>query len=154
MLLSTNMNNLLIKKITSSEDIQIALDIRYKVFVEEQDVPFEDEREGFDPESHHYLVYIKKQPVGAARWRYTDNGIKLERFAVLEEFRGHGLGKALVQYIVNDLPAGKRIYLHAQIQVVEFYIKLGFQKIGDLFDESGIDHYEMEIKKGRVTGDE
>jgi len=141
------MNNLLIKKVTSSEDIRTALDIRYKVFVEEQDVPFDDEQEGFDPESHHYLAFINEQPLGAARWRHTNNGIKLERFAVLQEYRGQGIGKSLVQYIVNDLPADKRIYLHAQIQVVEFYIKLGFQKIGDLFDESGIDHYEMEIKK-------
>jgi len=38
------------------------------------------------------------------------------------------------------------IYLHAQIQVVDFYQKLGFIKVGDLFEEAGIKHYMMTFK--------
>ena len=49
--------------------------------------------------------------------------------------------------MLKDVEAFERtIYLHAQIQVVEFYQKLGFVKQGNLFEEAGIKHYKMVFK--------
>ena len=46
--------------------------------------------------------------------------------------------------MILDLSYLKEIkYLHAQVQVVEFYEKVGFKKIGEKFDEVGIMHYKM-----------
>ena len=79
-----------------------------------------------------------------ARWRKTEKGVKLERFAVLQKYRGCGVGKRLVEEVVKDvLPLKLSIYLHAQIQVVDFYEKLNFIKEGNLFEEAGIQHYLM-----------
>ena len=89
---------------------------------------------------------LDKQYVGTARYRETSSGIKLERFAVLKEHRGLGVGKALVKFILDNLDQDQDIYLHAQEAVVDFYLLLGFKKVNDRFYEAEIPHWKM-IKK-------
>ena len=68
----------------------------------------------------------------------------MERFAVLKEKRGKGYGLLILNHMIDDLSNNKLIkYLHAQVQVVGFYEKVGFKKIGEQFDEVGIMHYKM-----------
>ena len=122
-----------------------ALDIRKTVFVEEQNVPPEHEYDGFENESHHYLLFFDDLPIAVARWRITENGIKLERFAMLSEYRNKGLGSELLHRIMKDVSSlGKKIYLHAQLKAVSYYERVGFVKKGDIFVEAGIEHYLME----------
>jgi len=121
--------------------------LRNEVFVIEQGVSESDEYDNFEPFAHHYLIKKNGISCGVARWRKTDKGVKLERFAVLQKYRGLGVGKRLVEEVVKDvLPLELSIYLHAQIQVVNFYEKLNFIKEGDLFEEAGIKHYLMRLK--------
>jgi len=85
-------------------------------------------------------------PAGAARWRKTDKGYKLERFAVLKEFRGMGVGKELVRAVLADLPKdAPYIYLNAQITAISLYARFGFIKVGEQFEEAGIQHFKMEL---------
>lgn len=124
--------------------LQITRVIRFTVFVEEQNVPADIEYDEFEETSHHYLLL--EDGVGAAtcRWRETNNGVKLERFAVLPEYRGKGFGEALVKRLLADvLPFGKSVYLHSQEKVVGFYEKLGFMAQGERFEEAGIWHKVM-----------
>ena len=74
-------------------------------------------------------------------------GFKLERFAVLQHLRGKGIGKELVNFILNQLPANQTIYLHAQEDVIKFYQNLGFVIIGDKFLEADIVHSKMIYKQ-------
>lgn len=121
--------------------------IRNTVFVEEQKVPEDLEYDEFESVCRHYIMFIDKKAIATCRWRHTSRGIKLERFAVLPEYRGKGLGYLLVEYVLKDvLPENKLIYLHAQVQVTEFYAKLGFRASGGLFEEAGISHFLMEYK--------
>ena len=118
--------------------------VRNNVFVVEQGVSESDEYDDFESSSRHYLITKNDVSCGVARWRNTDKGIKLERFAVLAKFRGSGLGKRLVEEVLKDvLPMKRKIYLHAQIQTVDFYQKLSFEKDGEIFEEAGIKHYKM-----------
>jgi predicted GNAT family N-acyltransferase len=132
-----------VKKITDTEDLKKAFSIRRTVFVEEQNCPpeLEWENDGF---ATHFLATYNGTPAGAARWRKTENGYKLERFAVLKEFRGKKIGEALVASVLKDIPpeAGM-VYLNSQIQAVGFYLKLGFETYGEQFEEAGILHYKM-----------
>lgn len=122
-----------------------ALDIRKIVFVEEQNVPPEHEYDEFENESHHYLLFYDDEPIAVARWRKTENGIKLERFAMLPEYRNKGLGSELLYRIMKDVSLlRKMIYLHAQLKAVSYYERVGFEKRGDIFVEAGIEHYLME----------
>ena len=53
----------------------------------------------------------------------------------------------ILKEMLKDLEKNTSIkYLHAQVQVVGFYEKIGFEKIGDIFDEVGIMHYKMIFK--------
>lgn len=123
---------------------KIAMDIRIKVFVDEQNVPFEMEEE-FEKECTHFLIYYRRKAIGTARYRRTDEGIKFERFAFLKEARGKGLGRDLMRFMLTDVyHYHQRIYLNAQVAAVDYYKKSGFVIIGGKFDEAGIDHYPME----------
>jgi len=131
-----------VKKVTDPVDLEKVFAIRRQVFVVEQDCPPELEWE-FEDESTHFLATVNGEPAGASRWRKTDKGYKLERFAVLEQHRG-GVGKALVQAVLNDLPAdADYVYMHAQLPAVTLYEKFGFEKTGPEFEEAGIRHYKM-----------
>src|ERR1700744_785126 len=136
-----------VKKVSDDENLQKVFAIRRVVFVGEQNCPPELEWE-FEEESNHFLATVDDVPAGASRWRKTDKGYKLERFAVLQEFRGFGVGQELVKAVLADLPANADyIYLHAQIQAVGLYEKFGFEKTGPEFEEAGIRHYKMVLKK-------
>lgn len=122
--------------------------IRDKVFVQEQNVAEEEEFDEFEDESLHYLLYVDNKAIGTARWRHIGNKVKLERFAVLKEYRGKGYGDFLVKTVLKDaLKEGKTIYLHAQLKAIPLYERSGFKKVGDLFMECDIEHYKMVIEK-------
>lgn len=124
----------------------IAFRIRQKVFVDEQHVSRTDENDHFEKTARHYLAYYDEKPVGASRWRETSQGIKLERFAVLIEYRNKGIGDLMLKKIIRDVShLNKPIYLHAQLPAVNFYKKAGFQVTGEIFSEANIEHYKMEL---------
>ena len=127
---------------------QKAFAIREEVFVVEQQVAAEEEFDEFEDDSHHFVALDEDdQPIGSARWRYTDKGIKLERFTAKKTMRGKGLGTAIVQAVMDDIKAtaekGTYLYMHAQLPAVPLYLKFGFETKGDQFDECGIMHYLM-----------
>ncbi|WP_295718727.1 GNAT family N-acetyltransferase [Mucilaginibacter sp.] len=139
-------SKIVVSKATTQENLDKVYAVRTEVFVVEQNCPPELEWE-FEDESNHFLATVDGEAAGACRWRKTDKGYKLERFAVLQKFRGFGVGQALVQAVLDDLPADAAyIYLHAQIQAVSLYKKFGFEETGPEFEEAGIRHYKM-IKK-------
>ena len=139
--------NINVQKVTEQSDLDKVFAIRREVFVGEQKCPPELEWE-FEEESNHFLATVDGEPAGASRWRKTDKGYKLERFAVQKDFRGKGVGQALVQAVLADLPADANyVYLHAQIQAVNLYEKFNFEKTGPEFEEAGIRHYKMVLKR-------
>jgi predicted GNAT family N-acyltransferase len=137
------MATLLVQKALTKEELEKVFAIRRIVFVDEQNCPPELEWEN-EEVSHHFLALSDHQPCGACRWRKTDNGYKLERFAVLKEFRGQGVGRALIATALDDLPADANyIYLNSQLDAMSLYAKFGFVAEGEQFEEAGIQHFKM-----------
>lgn len=135
--------NIIIHKITSAQEHEIAWAIRRKVFVEEQECPEELEWE-YEEESVHYLAVAEGVAVGTARIRETEKGLKFERFAVLIEARGKGVGSALVAFLLNEVSGRtEKKYLHAQLSAAPLYAKHGFTAYGEHFWEAGIEHIAM-----------
>jgi predicted GNAT family N-acyltransferase len=136
----------------NSVDLRKAIfDVRRSVFVVEQNVSESEEYDEFEASSTHFAAIMDDVVVGTCRYRSTAVGTKLERFAVLEEYRGNSVGESLVAHCLDLVGEEACVYLHAQIQVVGFYAKFGFEKIGDQFEEAGIRHFKMVLKGRNVS---
>jgi predicted GNAT family N-acyltransferase len=134
-----------VRLIETSAELSAAHNIRTEVFVIEQECPEDIEWE-FEEESTHYLALENNIPVGTSRWRYTADGIKMERFAVIKEMRGKNIGAALLLKMLSDTKQfNKTIYLHAQTHAAGFYEKYGFSAVGELFWEADIEHVKMKF---------
>ena len=104
--------------------------IRNKVFVEEQGVPPELEWDGLDEHSYHVVAYAPDgTPIGTGRLLQDGH---IGRVAVLEEWRGKGVGRALLEMllVIANKMGYEEVKLHAQIRVLDFYKKRGFTKQG------------------------
>lgn len=138
-----------VREITMPADLEKAFEIRRKVFVIEQNVPAAEEYDEFEKECIHFLALHENFPVGTARIRKTEKGFKLERFAVLKNFRNFGVGKHLVAACLNHpwlKNNSAKIYMHAQEHAIPFYLKCGFETIGERFWECEIPHFVMVYK--------
>ena len=119
------------------------LEIRFRVFVDEQGVPAELERDGHDPGALHLLARAAGQiPIATARMLRDGH---IGRMAVLPAWRRRGIGSALLRELVaiaqrQGMP---QVHLHAQCQAEAFYRRLGFLGEGAVFDDAGIDHRRM-----------
>ena len=137
-----------VKKFTfgDKELAEKAFAIRRMVFVEEQGVDANLEYD-HEEEACHYLLFLGEKAIATARWRETEHGIKLERFAVMPMFRNRGIGDIILKEVLKDvISSGKRVYLHSQLKAVPFYERNGFIKEGQMFTEAGIEHFLMKLE--------
>lgn len=130
----------------NSKIYEDAVNIRYEVFVEEQKVPADVEIDELEDKSHHVVLYEDEQPMGTARIYHRGDGIyKIQRVAVLKNYRGKGIGVQLMKECELQISKlrGTKITLGAQLQALSFYEKLGYTAEGAEFMDAGIPHREM-----------
>lgn len=130
----------------TDQEWQEYVSIRNVVFVQEQNVPEEDEIDAYEKESTHFIATLDGQPAGTGRFRLKGSFIKFERVATLKEFRGKGVASAIMDLMEKRAKMKHSDYLpamHAQIDAVPFYDKRGWNPLGAVFDECGIDHQLM-----------
>ncbi|MBP2646216.1 MAG: yjcF [Firmicutes bacterium] len=133
-----------------SDDLATAIDIRRKVFIEEQKVPEELEIDEYDYDgvTQHVLALDQDgRAVGTARFRpYGEGKLKIERVAVLAQSRGCDIGSKMMSFI--EAEALKNGYLalklEAQVHARSFYERRGFLGHGAIFLDAGIEHITME----------
>ena len=117
--------------------------VREPVFVEEQGVPLEMEWDDDDIMAFHLIVLDDQQrPVGTAR--LLGNG-QIGRMAVVPEWRGKGIGAALMARLLQqaEITGQPKLFLHAQTEAEGFYAKAGFTPVGRVFHEADIPHRKM-----------
>jgi len=120
-----------------------AMRVREAVFVVEQGVPVEIELDEWDPQCEHALA-------GAPDGRTVGTGRLLPdghigRMAVLREWRGQGVGGAILAALVERAAERgmRRLVLNAQTHAAPFYARYGFAAFGEEFVEAGIPHVAM-----------
>lgn len=135
-----------VRVVRTDEQYDDALDVRYAVFVDEQDVPENLEVDEHEDESIHFVAYREADPVGAARLREKGDDAKVERVAVLREHRGEGYGERIMCEVeaVAAARGYDRVTLHAQTHAAPFYDRLDYERVGEEFEEAGIPHVTME----------
>lgn len=117
--------------------------IRDVVFVQEQRVPVEIERDALDAACTHVLARdAEGRPIGTGR--LAPNG-KIGRMAVLGDWRGRGVGRAMLLQLLDAARESglSDVMLHAQVDAERFYAADGFLPVGERFEEAGIVHQEM-----------
>ena len=127
-------------------EVTAALELRYRVFCDEQGVTFEAEQDGRDPEALHIVAFEDGRLVGTCRLLFDDDLARLGRMAVEPGLRGRGVGAAILDAAeAESRRAGaERIRLHAQTAARALYERGGFEVRGELFMEEGIPHLTME----------
>ena len=131
-------------RVVRTDDLRTCRDIRREVFVEEQGVPLHEEMDEHDATATHFLAFDDGEPVGTARLRTLPEGTpKAERVAVRAAHRRTGIGRALMTALEDAARHKGRIVLNAQVPVIPFYERLGYEAEGPIFDEAGIPHRAM-----------
>ena len=132
--------------IDASDDLMPAVfAVRHAVFVEEQAVPPELERDEFDALAIHLVALRGDQVIGTLRIVVSGRSAKIGRMAVLADDRKSGIGTRLMECAADI--AGtmnvRDIELHAQLTAKPFYARLGYREEGEVFEEAGIAHVTM-----------
>ena len=120
--------------------------IRYQVFELEQGINLGLEVDGEDESAQHLLAYLDDYPIGTLRIRYLDpEKATIERLAVLATARGIGIGQQLMECALEAIAQTsiKIVIVNAQTYIKNLYLKLGFEAIGEPFQEAGIAHIKM-----------
>jgi predicted GNAT family N-acyltransferase len=119
--------------------------VRHQVFVVEQAVPPELERDEFDAVAIHLAALRGDAVIGTLRIVVSGGTAKIGRMAVLAAHRKHGIGSRLMDRAtdVARTMGVRDITLHAQLTAKAFYARLGYKEEGDMFEEAGIRHVSM-----------
>ena len=116
--------------------------IRSMVFIEEQNISEADEWDEQDAISLHFVIYAQDQAIATARLLENNS---IGRVAVLQQYRGEGIGKLLMQQIIQVAKQQNRAFLQlsAQGYATRFYENLGFQVQGEEYLDCEIPHIDM-----------
>jgi predicted GNAT family N-acyltransferase len=116
--------------------------IRFAVFVVEQGVPVEIELDAHDAECIHALAFDGSAAVGTGRLLPDGH---LGRMAVLREFRGRGVGGAILAKLIEAAAqrGDREVLLSAQVHALDFYRAHGFRAEGEVYQDAGIAHQTM-----------
>jgi len=117
--------------------------VRRAVFVVEQQVPEDLEWDGIDADCRHVIARdAAGRAIGTGRLLPDAH---IGRMAVLQPYRGYGVGRALLTRLVAIAQArgDRMVVLHAQTHAIAFYRRSGFEVSSEEFMEAGISHVEM-----------
>ncbi|MFT4412422.1 GNAT family N-acetyltransferase [Fredinandcohnia humi] len=133
------------KIVTTAKEIEDAYKIRKIVFVDEQNVPIEEEIDQYEDSATHIVLYDNSEPVGAGRFREVDGFGKVERICVLSTHRKKGAGNIIMDKIegLAKERGFTKVKLNAQTHAEAFYKKLGYETVSDIFMDAGIPHVTM-----------
>jgi len=139
--------NIECKEVETVNEFIDAIRIRVDVFIREQGFEPGWEPDEDDKVSKHFIAVIDGEIVAAARCRETAKSeIKIERMVTKKDSRGKGIGKALLEFMLEDIreQSPKKIWLRSQVRSMKFYEKCGFKVTTKPFDMWGVPHIDLE----------
>ena len=139
------MSNITIKLVETENDMEAAVGIRFRVFVDEQAVPPEIELDEYDAVATHAIALLDGVAVGTGRTIVEGNSARIGRMAVDLAHRRSGVGGLLLRFLEDEAreQGAEEFVLHAQEYVKAFYAGHGYEEHGETFMEAGILHVEM-----------
>lgn len=139
---------------TSRDDTSEIMNIRRRVFVEEQGFSMEGELDGYDEMSIYALVFDEADvPSGTGRlFIDAEDHFVIGRVCVLDSARGQGLGDLIMRMLLHralELHA-PAVYLVSQRGAIAFYEKYGFEPYGEMVLDEGVPHRLMRATSEQI----
>ena len=137
-----------VRTATWDRDRSVLSAIRRRVFIQEQNVPEDLEWDEHDTHAVHFVaIEALGNAIGCARLLRDGH---FGRMAVSVAWRSKGVGRTLLQVAEREaLTRGHGVmHLSAQKHAAGFYLRHGFEIVGDDYMEAGIAHVAMQKKLG------
>ena len=143
--MNDNMSSITVRLVESEQDMEAAVGIRFRVFVDEQSVPPEIELDEYDAVATHAIALLDGVAVATGRAIVEDGSARIGRMAVDRQHRRSGVGGLVLRFLEDEAreQGATEFVLHAQEYVKAFYARHGYEEHGDTFMEAGIVHVEM-----------
>ena len=125
-------------------DMEGAFAVRHEVFIVEQGVPEELERDDADETAVHVVASNGPAVIGTARLT-QDGEARIGRVAVLPAWRRRGIAGLLLGALEGEAQrlGIEEVSLHSQTYVQALYERHGYAVTAPGFVEAGIDHVPM-----------
>ena len=119
------------------------INIRTSIFVEEQG--FKDEFDEIDKNCSHIVLYDNDKPIATCRYFFKNGIYHIGRVAIVKEYRGQHLGNEIMNIAEQEIKkaGGKKIEVSAQVRVKEFYKKLGYEEVSEIYFDEYCEHIAM-----------
>ena len=139
------MNEITVRLVETEADMEAAVGIRFRVFVDEQSVPPEIELDEYDAVATHAIALRDGVAIGTGRAIVEGDEARIGRMAVDRQHRRGGVGGLILRFLEDEAreQGATEFVLHAQDYVKSFYASHGYEEHGDTFMEAGILHIEM-----------
>ena len=137
----------LLKLNFKDNNFSIIRNVRKNVFADELGISESKLFDEYDETCDHFILFDGKNAVGSVRFMLYEKTIKLERMAILQEYRKNSYGKNSILQLrefYNSL-GYTQIFLDSIYSVMGFYKKCGFLEQGEIFRRVGIDHIRMSL---------
>ena len=137
----------LIKLNFNDKDFSHVQDIRESVFYDELGISKQELFDKNDESCDHFLIFDGQKVVGSVRMLSMEKIVKLERMAILKDFRTKNYGRNCILQLKEYYSeiGFSQIILDSIYSVREFYRKCSFIEEGDVFQRVGIDHIRMTL---------
>jgi len=137
----------LLKLNINDKNFSIIRDIRKNVFTGELGISESELFDEHDKVCDHFIIFDGKNAVGVVRFVQINQDIKLERMAILQEFRTKNHGKNCISQLREYYHTKNysKMFLDSIYSVRNFYKKCGFIEEGEIFQRVGIDHIRMSL---------
>lgn len=125
-----------------------AIALRYEILRKPLGMQYNTEDLAKEYDQYHLAYYDRSgRMVGYLNLTpISDVELKMRQVAVAAAMQGKGVGTRLVAASEDFAKEHgfQKITLHARETAVLFYERIGYQKIGERFEEVGIPHFKME----------
>lgn len=139
--------NIRVEHLKPGADLKLLFAVREAVFNGEDNIPVSLDFDGRDEAAEQFAAYDGDTVIGTARYRIIERGIaKVERVAVLPQYRGKQVGNAIMAKLeeVAHSQGVSKLVMDAKLAASEFYKKLGYETVGEVFEEAGLPHIKMQ----------
>jgi len=140
------MQNMKYKLVETEEELEKAYGIRHEIFVKEQKLFADSDRDEYDTPAIHIIVLFHDEVVGTVRVYEKEKDVWFgSRLAVLEPYRGR-VGKVLIEKAVETVRGkqAKQFKAYVQTANVPFFKRCRWRSIGGVIDYQGVPHQLME----------